>query len=77
MDLNEKWENSTIVRLLYYLTENSHAYFAYTVHKGAIFSHNPINSYALAIKQILHYLKKTHLRSHVMLTWTWRVIWIR
>jgi len=50
MDLNEKWENSTIVRLLYYLTENSHPYFAYTVHKGAIFSHNPINSYALAIK---------------------------
>ena len=42
-----------------YLAANTRADIGYAVHQAAMFLRNPKNSHALAIKCILHYLKKT------------------
>jgi len=57
--LSEKWEYRSIAGMLMYLAANTHPDIAYSVHQAAMFSHNPKNSHALAIKRIMRYLKKT------------------
>ena len=56
---DEKWKYSTIVGMLLYLSSNTRPDITFAVHQCALYSHNPKQSHAKAVKCIIHYLKET------------------
>jgi hypothetical protein len=55
----EYWEYASIVGMLMYLAANTHPDIAYAVHQAARYTHDPRASYAVAIKRIIVYIKRT------------------
>lgn len=55
----EKWNYSTIVGMLLYLSSNTRPDITFAVHQCARYSHNPKQSHAKAIKCIIRYLQGT------------------
>jgi histone deacetylase 1/2 len=55
----EKWNYSTIVGMLLYLSSNTRPDITFAVHQCARYSHNPKQSHAKAIKRIIRYLQGT------------------
>ena len=58
---NEKWEYyASVIGMLMYLANNTRPDIAHAVNACARYSHNPKQSHATAVKQILRYLKGTN-----------------
>jgi hypothetical protein len=57
--LDEEWSYPSIVGMLLYLSTNTRPDIAYAVSQVARFTHNPKQSHARAVKQIVRYLART------------------
>jgi hypothetical protein len=56
---HELWEYATVVGMIMYLASNTRPDIAYAVHQAARYTHAPKASRAVAVKQILRYLRGT------------------
>jgi hypothetical protein len=55
----DSWEYACVIGMLMYLAANTRPYITYVVHQVARYIHAPGGSHAVAVKQILTYLKGT------------------
>jgi hypothetical protein len=63
---NEKWNYSTVIGMLLYLSGKSRPDIAFAVHQCARFTHNSRRSHAIVVKRIVRYLKGTKSKGMIL-----------